>query len=125
MAADQTNFDLYTYVDNSGVSWNKRGEADSVRNAVDGHTAFGAHPNWGRETKRHSTRKIIYRDPTTFRTRTVLFYTSTAAAAVAIGTDVLAFHVPGNTATVNYTAYKFVPERQPGAGAARQLVDHA
>ena len=125
MAADQVNFQLYTYVDDNAVSWNKRGETDAARNAVDGNAAFGAHPNWGRETHRHSVRKIVYQDPTTFRTRSVIFYTAAAFAAVAIGTDVLAFHVPGNSATVNYTATRKIPEKQPGAAAARQLADHA
>lgn len=125
MTADQLNYDLFTYVDNSGTSWNKRGESNTIINTVDGSAAFGTHPAWGRETPRHRTRKIIYRDPTTFRTKTVIFYTAAAAAAVAIGTDTLALHVPGETGTVSYTAYKFVPEKQPAIGAARQLIDHA
>lgn len=125
MAADQLNFDLFTYTDNSGVAWNKRGESNTIINTVDGSSAFGTHPAWGRETPRHSVRKIIYRDATTFRTKTVIFYTAAAQAAVAIGTDVIALHVPGNTATVNYTAYKAVPEKRPAIGAARQLADHA
>lgn len=125
MAADQLNFDLFTYVDGGGVSWNKRGESNSIINTVDGSSAFGAHPNWGRETPRHRTRKIIYRDSTTFRTKTVIFYTAAAQAAVVLGTDVLALHVPGETATVNYTAYKTIDEKRPAVGAARQLADHA
>lgn len=125
MPADQKNFQLYTYVDNSGVSWNKRGELDAVRNAVDGNAAFGANPNWGKETPRHRVRKIIYQDPTTFRTKTVIFYTAAAAAAVSIGTDTLSFHVEGETAAVAYTAVAFVPEKQPKAGGSRQLPDHS
>jgi hypothetical protein len=125
MAADQKNFQLYTYVDDNGVSWNKRGELDAARNAVDGNAAFGAHPNWGAETTRHSVRKIRYSDPTTFRSKNVIFYTAAAYAAVVIGTDVLAFHVEGETATVNYQAAKKIPERQPQALGSRQLADHA
>lgn len=124
MAADQRNFQLFTYVDDNGVSWNKRGELDAARNTVDGNAAFGAHPDWGRETTRHKTRKIIYQDPTTFRTKTVLFYTAAAYAAVALG-DIIAFHVEGEVATVNYNAIKKVPERQPAAAGSRQLADHA
>ncbi len=125
MAADQANRQLFTYVDDNGVSWNKIGADGGPASAVDGHAAFGANPNWGRETPRHSTRKIIYQDPTTFRTVTAIFYTAAAYAAVAVGTDTIAVHVPGETATVTYTAVKKVPERQPAARAARQDADHA
>ncbi len=125
MAADQKNYQLYTYVDGGGQSWNKRGEQSAPRNAVDGSTAFGAHPGWGRETPRHRTRKIIYRDSTTFRTKTCIFYTAAAAAAVVLGTDVLAEHVEGEVATVNYTAYKLIDEKRPAVGGAAQLADHA
>lgn len=124
MAADQRNYQLFTYVDDNGVSWNKRGEQETARNTVDGNSAFGTHPNWGRETRRHRTRKIIYMDATTFRTKSVIFYTAAAYAAVALG-DIIAFHVEGEVATVNYNAVKKEPERQPAAAAARQLTDHA
>jgi hypothetical protein len=124
MAADQKNFNLFTYVDDNGVSWNKRGEDDTNRGAVDGHAAFGNHPNWGRETPRHSVRKIVYQDPTTFRTVRVVFYTAAAYAAVALG-DILAIHIEGEVAAVNYNAVKKIPEKQPAAAAARQLADHA
>lgn len=124
MVATQKNFQLFTYVDDSGQSWNKRGELETARNAVDGSAAFGAHPNWGTETRRHSTRKIIYMDPTTFRTKRVIFYTAAAYAAVALG-DIIAFVIEGEVAAVNYSATKKVPERQPAAAGTRQLADHA
>lgn len=124
MVAVQKNFQLFTYVDDSGQSWNKRGEDGGPAAAVDGHAAFGAHPNWGAETNRHSTRKIIYQDPTTFRTVTAIFYTNAAFAAVALG-DIVAVNVPGEVAAVNYNAIKKVSERQPAARPARQVADHA
>lgn len=124
MAAVQRNIQLFTYVDDSGVSWNKRGEDGGPAAAVDGHAAFGAHPNWGRETPRHSTRKIVYQDSTTFRTVRCIFYTNAAFAAVALG-DIVAVNVPGEVAAVNYAAIKKIGERQPGQAAARQLADHA
>jgi len=124
MPATQKNFQLFTYTDDTGQAWNKRGETGDGREAVDGNAAFGAHPNWGRETRRHSVRKIIYQDPTTFRTKTVIFYTAAAYAAVALG-DIIAFHVEGEVATVNYAAVKKVGERLPAAASARQLADHA
>lgn len=125
MPADQKNFQLFTYVDNNGVSWNKRGELDAVRNAVDGSSAFGANPAWGRETPRHRVRKMLYQDPTTFRTKTVIMYTAAAAAAITLGTDTLAFHVEGETGTVAYTAIQLIDEKQPRAAGSRQLADHA
>ncbi len=126
MAADQPNFGLFTYEDNSTQLWNKRGKIDTARNAVDGSTASGGHPNWGRSTRRHSPRSITYVDLTTFRKQDVIMYTAAAAAAVVLGTDVLAVHVPGETATVNYTASKFNEERRGGTTATSPgLADHA
>jgi hypothetical protein len=125
MAVEQKNFQLFSYTDDNAVVWNKRGESDTTRAAVDGSTAFGAHPNWGRETRRHSVRKIIYQDGTTFRTKTVVFYTPTAYAAVTVGTSTLTWTIEGEVAGVVYTARKKIPERQPSAGAARQLAQHA
>lgn len=124
MAADQKNMQLFSYTDDNAVVWNKRGELDAIRNAVDGSTALGAHPNWGRETTRHSVRKAIYQDPTTFRVKNCIIYTPTAFAALTPGTSTLAFHVEGETATVTYTLIKKVAERQPGAASSRQLADH-
>jgi hypothetical protein len=125
VAVEQKNFQLYTYVDDNGVSWNKRGEADAIRNAVDGNAAFGAHPNWGRSSRRHSARHIVYQDATTFRTKNVLFYTGAAYNAITVGTSTLTFFIEGEVAGVVYTAVKKVPERQPAAAAARQLAEHA
>lgn len=125
MVAQQRNMGLFKYVDDNAVSWNKRGELDAIRNAVDGSAAFGAFPNWGRESKRHSVRKAIYQDPTTFRTKTIIVYTPTAMSALTTGTSTLSFMVEGNVAAVVYTLSKKVGERQPSAAAARNLIDHA
>lgn len=124
MAAEQKNFGLFTYVDNGGVSWNKRGELDAVRNAVDGSAAFGAHPYWV-ESNRHQVRRGLYQDPTTFRTKTIILYTAAAAAALTPGTSTLTFKVEGNTAGVVYTFAGLIPERQPKVKAAQTLADHA
>lgn len=125
MVAQQKNFQLFTYLDDNAVNWNKRGELDAIRNAVDGSAAFGAHPNWGRETRRHATRKVIYQDGTTFRTKTVLVYTPTAFAAITVGTSTLSFMVEGETVAVVYTAIRKIAEKQPAAAGSRQLADHA
>lgn len=125
MVAAQKNMGLFTYLDDNAQSWNKRGELDAIRNAVDGSAAFGAHPNWGRESKRHSVRKAVYQDGTTFRTKTIIVYTPTAMAALTTGTSTLTFMVEGEATGVVYTLAKKIGERQPAAAAARNLADHA
>jgi hypothetical protein len=123
MTADQKNFQNFKYTDDNSVDWTKRGESDAVRAAVDGSTSGAGDPTW-LDGPRMTARHIIYQDPTTFRTKRVIFYTGAAFGAVALG-DILAFHVEGETTTVNYAATKKVAEKQPSRGAARQLADHA
>lgn len=124
MAGDQRNFQLFTYVDDNGVSWNKRGEDNAALNAINGSAALGAHPVW-EDHPRMRARRIVFRDASTFRTKAVVFYTAAAFAAVVVGTTTLALHIEGNAATVNYVALKKIAEKQPSVGAARQLADHA
>jgi hypothetical protein len=124
MVAQQKNMGLFSYTDDNAQVWNKRGELDAIRNAVDGSTAFGAHPNWGRESRRHSVRKAIYQDGSTFRTKTIIVYTPTAFAALVVGTATLTFMIEGETTGIVYTLAKKVAERQPSAAAARNLADH-
>ena len=123
MVAVQKNFQNFTYTDDNGVTWTKRGETGDGRQAVDGNAAVAAHPTWI-DGPRMTARHIIYQDPTTFRTKRVIFYTAAAYAAVALG-DVIAFMVEGETVAVNYSATKKIAEKQPSRSAARQLADHA
>jgi hypothetical protein len=125
MAVEQKQFTLFTYTDNTGQAWNIRGEKDTVRNAVDGSSAAGGHPGWGRSTARHSPRKIIYQEATTFRTKSVTFYTAAAAAAIVLGTSTLTFFIEGSATGAVYTAKKFVAERLPSAIAGPSLAEHA
>jgi hypothetical protein len=124
MAVEQKNFGLFTYVDGDTVSWNKRGEKDTVRNAVDGSSAAGAFQVWN-EGKRFRTRKIVYQDPTTFRTKTVIMYTAAAFAAITLKTSTLTFNIEGEVAGVVYTAVAKIPERKPGQRFSNSLVEHA
>jgi hypothetical protein len=121
MARNQKNFDNLLYVDNNGVSWTKRGEVGGAATAVDGHATGTNAPTWI-ESKRMKVRKIIYQDPTTFRTIDPIFYTAAAWAAVALG-DIVAVQVPGLATTVNYSAVKKVGEKQPSRGVSRKLAD--
>jgi hypothetical protein len=122
MARNQKNFDNFLYVDDNGVSWTKRGESGGDATAVDGHATGTGAPMWI-DSSRMKARRIVYQDPTTFRTVSPIFYTAAAYAAVALGTDVLAVQVEGLATTVNYTANKKQAEKQPARGPSRKLAD--
>lgn len=121
MARNQKNFQNFLYVDDNAVSWTKRGEDGGDGAAVDGHATGTGAPTWI-DSSRMRVRRIVYQDPTTFRTVTPIFYTPTAFGAVALG-DILAVQVEGLATTVNYSAVKKLAERQPSRGASRQLAD--
>jgi hypothetical protein len=121
MARNQKNFDNFLYVDDNGVSWTKRGESGGDGAAVDGHATGTGAPTWI-DSPRMRARRIIYQDPTTFRTVTPLFYTAAAFAAVGLG-DIIAVQVEGLATTVNYAAIKKVAEKQPSRGVSRKLAD--
>lgn len=121
MARNQKNFQNFLYVDDNGTHWTKRGEDGGAAAAVDGHAAGDGSPTWINGSRMH-VRKIIYQDPTTFRTIDPIFYTAAAFAAVTLG-SVLAVQVEGLAVTVNYNAVKKVAEKQPSRGASRQLAD--
>lgn len=124
MAVEQRNFSLFTYTDNDAIDWNKRGEKEAVRNAVDGSSAAGANQLW-RDGARQSSRKIVYQDPTTFRTKTVIFYTAAAFEAITLQSSTLTFVIEGSATGVVYTAVAKVGERKPGARFPRSLPEHA
>lgn len=123
MAASQKNFTLFTYTDDNAVNWNIRGELDAVRNAVDGSSASGGNPPFI-PTKRHAPRKVVYRDASTFRTKTCIFYTSAAFAAITLGTSSLSFPVEGEATAVLYVADKKIGEKNPAATPGPNLADH-
>jgi hypothetical protein len=121
MPGNRKNFQNFLYTDDNGVDWTKRGEDGGAGNAVDGHAASTGAPTW-HDSKTMKVRRIIYRDPVSFRTVDPIFYTAAAYNAVAIG-DIVAVLVPGAATAVNYNAIKKVPEKQPSRGASRQLID--
>jgi hypothetical protein len=124
MAIDQKNFSLFTYVDNNAVSWNLRGEFETVRNAVDGSAVPGGHPPFI-PSARHQPRKIRYRDATTLRTKTLIFYTAAAFSAITLGSSTLTFPIEGTATTVVYTASKKIDEKNPAADRGGNLPEHA
>lgn len=124
MPADQKNYQVFTYVDDNGTTWNKRGLLNGAINAVDGSSALSAGAPVWIDTKRKQTRKVVFIDPTTFRTVKFSVYTAAAFAALTNAT-VLALAVPGEVATVNYNLSEKIGEKQPVAKGTRQLADHA
>lgn len=124
MAANQINFQVFTYTDDNGAVWNKRGELDTAVNALDGSTALTAGARvWPARSRRYHTREALFGDPTTFRTKRVVVFT-TAAFAALTGASTLAVNVPGNVAAVTYNLIAKIGEKQPIARATRQLADH-
>jgi hypothetical protein len=121
MARNQKNFDNQLYTDDNAVDWTKRGEVGGAASAVDGHAAGTGAPTWI-DSKRMKVRRVIYQDPTTFRTIDPIIYTPTAFSAIGLG-DVVAVQVEGLATTVNYAAVKKVAERQPSRGVSRKLAD--
>ena len=121
MARNQKNFQNFLYVDDNAVDWTKRGEDGGAGSLVDGHAAHNGAPTWI-ESSRMKVRRVIYQDPTTFRTVDPIIYTSAAFSAITLG-DIVAVQVEGLATTVNYAATKKVAERQPSRGSSRQLAD--
>lgn len=123
MARNQKNFKYFTYVDDDGVSWNKRGEDGGAGTAVDGHAAaVSSQPVWISRPG-NTVRTITYQDSVTGRTVRPIFYTNAAFAAVALG-DIVAVQVAGLATTVNYTATQKHAERKRGTPAfTRELAD--
>lgn len=124
MAADQPNRGYWTYVDGNGLSWNKLGAIDTACQAIDGSTASGDNPDYPRGSRRRHARRAVFTDPTTFRTKSCVIYTSAAFDAIAAGATI-AVHVPGETATVSYTLSAKIPDRAPVNATARNLADHS
>lgn len=124
MAANQVNYQVFTYVDDNAATWNKRGELDAAVNAIDGSSALTAGARvWPKRTRRYHTREAVFQDPTTFRTKKIIVYTSAAFAALT-GSSTLAVNVPGNTAAVTYNLVEKIGEKQPIGRGTRQLADH-
>jgi hypothetical protein len=124
MVAAQRNFQMFTYVDDNGTTWNKRGTEDAAINAIDGSAALTAGAPVWINTKRKRTREVVFVDPTTFRTARFPVYTAAAFAAITSAT-VINLDVPGEAVTVAYNLSEKIGEKQPVAKATRQLADHA
>jgi hypothetical protein len=127
LAAGQRNYQYFTYIDEDGTSWNKRGNNDAWCAGIDGHAAFTATtgtPIWDKNTRKFHTRSVKFQDPTTFRTVSCTIYTAAAYAAITPATTI-AVEVPGEATAVTYELSEKIGEKKPVAKTSRQLIDHA
>jgi hypothetical protein len=125
MAANQRNFQVFSYVDDNGTVWNKRGTLDAAINAIDGSAPLTAGaPVFPSASRRYHTREAVFYDPSTFRTVRFPVYTAAAFAAIT-GATTLNVNVPGETAAVTYSLAEKIAEKQPVGKTTRQLADHA
>ena len=110
MPAEQKQLQWYHYVDNNGAARAIMLEKDWGDSASSGCTTVtGAEVTWGAQSRLHRTRKVIYRDPTTFRV--VKYPVCTAAAYAAVPSTVQVW-VPGLATQVTYNLQQKVDEKQ-------------
>lgn len=127
MAAEQRNYQYFTYIDDNGTSWNKRGNNDPWCAGIDGHANFTATvgtPIWDKSTRKFHPRRAVFQDATTFRTVSCTVYTAAAYAAITPATTISVMP-PGEATAVVYSLSEKIGEKQPVAKASRQLADHA
>lgn len=122
MAEDARNSNFFTYVDDNGTTWNARGELQTAVNAIDGSAALTAGAPVWIDTGRRRTRKAVFVDPATFRTKRIVVFTAAAFAAIT-GTTTLAVPVPGSATAVTYSLSQKIAEKQPIAKTSRNLAD--
>lgn len=127
MAQNSINFANFTYVDDSGASWNKRGETGGAASLIDGNAAPGAHPTWIEKPRRNLVRRAIFIDDTdttggrvvTFRRYAPIIYTAAAYAALVIGTTTVTVPVPGLATAVTYNLRHTQAEKRETLGVSR------
>lgn len=120
--AVQRNFKWYRYIDDKARNWALRADAEMGDNTSFGLLAFDAtDPPFGPQSRRHVPRRVVYQDPSTFRTRVVVCGSS---AALAAAPATISVSVPGNTAAVTYNLAGSLPEKLQTAKTSRPLADH-
>ena len=124
MPADQRNFGYFTYESDDGTSYNIRCDADWAAISAHGLAARANGQPLFITTGRRKPRMATYVDLTTGRKKKGPVGTASAYTALTVG-DVEAFHVEGETATVNYTLSAKSGERVPGSVIQTSLPDHA
>lgn len=107
------NFNYFSYVSDDGTTYNLKGDAVWGAAAASGGAAAGAHPAYGRASRRRAPRKAIFRDPTSFRTFTGTIYTAAAFTAINIGSTTVTRQLPGASTGVVFTCIKKIAEKIP------------
>ena len=123
--AVQRNWNYFAYASDDGTTYSLRADQDWGNNATSGGVVAAGQPPYGRATTRRSPRRLLFRDPATFRTFSGPAFTAAAYNAAVVGTTTVAVPVPGNAAPVTYTLVKKEPERIPSTVVGRQDPDHA
>jgi hypothetical protein len=124
MAADQRNMDYFSYDSADGTTYNIRCASEWAAIAAHGLAARGSGQPRYISTGRRRPRKVTYVDLTTGRSKSGPVGTAAAFAALNEG-DIQAFHVEGETATVDYTLASKTEEKVPNSVARTHLPDHA
>ena len=124
MPAIQPNFNYFTYESDDGTSYNLRADVTWAAYASTGLAARTSGAPRYIKSKSQSPRMFIYRDATTFRTRSGPVGTATAYAAASLG-DTISVAVQGEATAVTYDLVKKVPENVPTTIVGRQNPDHA
>jgi hypothetical protein len=107
--AEQEQLQWYHYVDDNGQARAIMLEKDWGDSTSSGCTTIsGGEIVWGPQSRMHRVRKVIYRDPTTFR---VVKYPVCTAAAYAAVPSTTAVYIPGNATTVTYNLQQKIPEK--------------
>lgn len=123
--AVQRNWNYFQYHSDDGTTYALRADQDWGNDAASGGALAAGQPAYGRATRRRTPRRLIFRDPTTFRTFSGPAFTAAAYAAATVGTTTHSVSVPGNVAAIVYTLVKKEPERIPSTVVGRQDPDHA
>ena len=116
MAGNEKNFSYFTYVDDSGTSWNLRGESGGAATGIDGHAASVATQPVFIRRPGNTPRRIRYQEPTTGRSAFPVFYTGAAYAAVALGST-MNVQLQGDATAVAFTAVQKLGEKRRGTPA--------
>ena len=120
---DQPNRSWFRYVDDAGRNWGIQADTTWGGTAASGLAAFNsADPPFGPNSRKHHPRKVVYRDPATFRARILPVGTAAASAALPATLAVL---IQGQVATVTYNLSARIPEKLSIPQASRHVDDTA
>lgn len=120
---DQPNRSWFQYTDDRARTWAIQADTTWGANADSGLAAFdSADPPFGPQSRTHHVRKVIYRDPTTFRTRVLPVGTPAAFAALPATLDAV---IHGSATAVTYNLAGTIPEKLRIASTSRHDTDHA